>query len=77
MFGDKLDKDQCQRLLHKLRDCKMPFVCAHGRPSLVPLSLLDGSAITGTRSIDWKGWTGKGQKRKSIRLAGKRKAAVL
>eukprot|EP00834_Sanchytrium_tribonematis_P000961 NODE_20_length_44879_cov_0.624654.p8 type:complete len:505 gc:universal NODE_20_length_44879_cov_0.624654:14453-15967(+) len=37
MFGDLLNKNQCLQLLEQLKKCKNPFVCAHGRPSVVPL----------------------------------------
>lgn len=37
MFNDVLNKEQCEMLVRKLADCKFPFQCAHGRPSLVPL----------------------------------------
>lgn len=36
-FGDTLDLDQCKELVTDLVDCKFPFQCAHGRPSLIPL----------------------------------------
>lgn len=37
MFGDWLSVSQCQELIHQLQHCKLPFQCAHGRPSIVPL----------------------------------------
>ncbi|KAJ8904585.1 hypothetical protein NDN08_001103 [Rhodosorus marinus] len=37
MFGDVLEQDQSISLVQKLRDCDLPFQCAHGRPSIVPL----------------------------------------
>jgi DNA mismatch repair protein MLH3 len=37
MFNDELDLFQCEDLIRKLADCVFPFMCAHGRPSLVPL----------------------------------------
>lgn len=37
MFGDYLSVSQCQELMEDLRECKLPFQCAHGRPSVVPL----------------------------------------
>ena len=36
-FGDQLELQDCQTLLHKLSQCKLPFQCAHGRPTIVPL----------------------------------------
>lgn len=38
MFGDHLSVDQCKTLLDELRQCNLPFQCAHGRPSVVPLA---------------------------------------
>lgn len=37
MFGDYLSISQCRDLVEALRRCKLPFQCAHGRPSVVPL----------------------------------------
>lgn len=37
MFGDELTRDECVTLMARLRTCEMPFQCAHGRPSVVPL----------------------------------------
>jgi DNA mismatch repair ATPase MutL len=37
MFGDVLDDDQCRSLLSNLSKCELCFICAHGRPSIVPL----------------------------------------
>ena len=33
MFGQKLESDDCHRLLKDLVLCELPFQCAHGRPS--------------------------------------------
>ncbi|RCK64265.1 DNA mismatch repair protein MLH3 [Candida viswanathii] len=41
MFGDELTHDDMDRLIEKLRHCKLPFQCAHGRPSIVPLARLE------------------------------------
>lgn len=38
MFGDYLSIGQCKELLNELRLCQLPFQCAHGRPSVVPLA---------------------------------------
>lgn len=53
MFGDKLDRDQCERLIRRLGETRQGFMCAHGRPSLVPLAVLDRRELVGTRTIDW------------------------
>jgi DNA mismatch repair protein MLH3 len=37
MFNDVLSNEDCKELLAKLVECKFPFLCAHGRPSMVPL----------------------------------------
>ncbi|KAH9833711.1 uncharacterized protein C8Q71DRAFT_772167 [Rhodofomes roseus] len=64
MFNDALTNAQCTRLVHQLAETALPFQCAHGRPSLVPLteigsteSSLVGSRganiTTRVRAIDW------------------------
>jgi DNA mismatch repair ATPase MutL len=40
MFGDQLSKEESKSLLNKLKQCKNPFACAHGRPTVVPLAQL-------------------------------------
>jgi DNA mismatch repair protein MLH3 len=37
MFNDDLDLNMCRTLVQRLATCTFPFICAHGRPSLVPL----------------------------------------
>ena len=37
MFGDILSMKQCNDLIKAFSKCKFPFICAHGRPSVVPL----------------------------------------
>ena len=37
MFNDELSRDQCVELLNELNKCVFPFVCGHGRVSVVPL----------------------------------------
>ena len=37
MFGDTLSLEQCEKLIKALSKCQLPFVCAHGRPSIIPL----------------------------------------
>lgn len=36
-FGDDLSMIDCQRILRQLASCKLPFQCAHGRPTVAPL----------------------------------------
>ncbi|KAK0861429.1 DNA mismatch repair protein [Friedmanniomyces endolithicus] len=47
MFNDVLSVAQCEKLLADLTECLFPFMCAHGRVSMVPLMRLgnlgDGS----------------------------------
>ncbi|KAL4161711.1 hypothetical protein PRNP1_002263 [Phytophthora ramorum] len=38
MFGDWLSVGQCKGLIEELKTCQLPFQCAHGRPSVVPLA---------------------------------------
>ena len=37
-FGDPLNRDECARLIAKLSKCRTPFQCAHGRPTVIPLT---------------------------------------
>ncbi|KAF6766837.1 MutL, C-terminal, dimerization [Kalmanozyma brasiliensis GHG001] len=37
MFNDALSREASERLVRRLGECRFPFQCAHGRPSLVPL----------------------------------------
>lgn len=37
MFGDILDKASMVKMVDNLSRCKLPFQCAHGRPTIVPL----------------------------------------
>nr|DBA11302.1 TPA_inf: MLH3 [Pseudozyma tsukubaensis] len=37
MFNDPLTKEAAERVVRRLGGCKFPFMCAHGRPTLVPL----------------------------------------
>ena len=37
-FGDPLPRPVCVRLLAALAACRLPFQCAHGRPSIHPLA---------------------------------------
>jgi DNA mismatch repair ATPase MutL len=38
MFGHRLSFSQCTDLIEDLKKCQLPFQCAHGRPSVVPLA---------------------------------------
>ncbi|KAI1457935.1 hypothetical protein F4805DRAFT_427011 [Annulohypoxylon moriforme] len=37
MFNDLLSHEECVNLIKRLAECTLPFQCAHGRPSMVPL----------------------------------------
>lgn len=37
MFNDSLTLEQCKELMGRLAHTSVPFRCAHGRPSIVPL----------------------------------------
>jgi hypothetical protein len=50
-FGDELTESACQNLLVDLSGCKMPFQCAHGRPSIVPLVVLGASVVTAQHDV--------------------------
>ncbi|KIL00522.1 hypothetical protein PAXRUDRAFT_129656 [Paxillus rubicundulus Ve08.2h10] len=55
MFNDSLDPEQCERLVKQLSTTIFPFQCAHGRPSLIPLTHL--TSQIGRRkatAIDWE-----------------------
>lgn len=36
-FNDTLSRDECHSLVASLSSCQLPFQCAHGRPSIIPL----------------------------------------
>lgn len=36
-FGDPLTHEEMSLIVSQVKECKLPFVCAHGRPSMVPL----------------------------------------
>ena len=40
-FGDSLTMLECTAIVKSLAKCRLPFQCAHGRPSIVPLITLD------------------------------------
>ncbi|KAL5340019.1 hypothetical protein BJX70DRAFT_138037 [Aspergillus crustosus] len=47
MFNDALSIEECKSLVGRLANCVLPFQCAHGRPSMVPLVDLRGSLEPG------------------------------
>jgi DNA mismatch repair protein MLH3 len=42
MFNDVLSIRECEELMAKLAKCAFPFMCAHGRVSMVPIGLVGG-----------------------------------
>ena len=41
MFGDTLDNATCRQLLQNLKQTQLPYICAHGRPTITVLADLD------------------------------------
>jgi DNA mismatch repair ATPase MutL len=39
-FGDELSLGTCKEFVRLLAECRLPFQCAHGRPSIIPLAQL-------------------------------------
>lgn len=61
MFNDPLTLEECTVLVEKLAQTKFPFMCAHGRPSMVPLVDLEigdgeGSRLPRARCGFKDGW---------------------
>ncbi|KAI0880119.1 uncharacterized protein GGS22DRAFT_198319 [Annulohypoxylon maeteangense] len=46
MFNDLLSHEECVDLVKRLADCTLPFQCAHGRPSMIPVVEI-GSTLMG------------------------------
>lgn len=57
MFNDALSLEACEALVGRLAACVFPFMCAHGRPSMVPVLGLGGGS--GSMSINMGVATGK------------------
>jgi len=45
MFGEELSEEQQRRLISNLANCDLSFICAHGRPSIIPLCDLNTSKV--------------------------------
>ena len=45
MFGEELDEEQQRQLISNLANCDLSFICAHGRPSIIPLCDLNTSKV--------------------------------
>jgi len=60
-FGEPLGRSECQELIKCLSKCQLPFQCAHGRPSIIPLvdlkflgSKMNFEVIIGKSQWKWK-----------------------
>ncbi|TFK85447.1 hypothetical protein K466DRAFT_494735 [Polyporus arcularius HHB13444] len=55
MFNDMLTMEQCKSLISRLSETALPFQCAHGRPSLVPLLDTGGAGCSNDSrlGLDW------------------------
>lgn len=58
MFNDPLSIEQCEELMERLSHTAIPFRCAHGRPSIVPLVDLGPPADFrgATRQVNWEAY---------------------
>ena len=63
MFNDVLGVPECADLVERLGKCAFPFMCAHGRVSMVPIGMVGGASGSGFEGA-WEGdGTGKGTAR--------------
>jgi DNA mismatch repair protein MLH3 len=46
MFNDVLSLRECEEMMERLAKCAFPFMCAHGRVSMVPIGTVGGDAET-------------------------------
>ncbi|KAG9015538.1 DNA mismatch repair protein [Tulasnella sp. JGI-2019a] len=55
MFNDPLTLTQCEALMSELSATVFPFQCAHGRPSMVPLTALNSEnlQLSRQRAVNW------------------------
>lgn len=44
-FGDVLTREMCSSIVACLAECEVPFLCAHGRPNVVPLVAFDNRDV--------------------------------
>lgn len=56
MFNDELSVAQCRDLVQQLSQCTFPFQCAHGRPSIVPLTILEQPTLSTAKSSSGGSW---------------------
>lgn len=65
MFGDRLEVWECKKLLDQLAETRHPFVCAHGRPSLVPIFVIQPRMGCKTPCLNWQRLKRKMSERKN------------
>jgi len=53
MFNDPLSLEQCEALVTNLSQTVFPFQCAHGRPSMIPLTGLKKFTVSPQITTDW------------------------
>ncbi|KAF2653375.1 hypothetical protein K491DRAFT_759719 [Lophiostoma macrostomum CBS 122681] len=61
MFNDELGVTECEGLVERLGSCVFPFMCAHGRPSMVPLVDLGGEGGRDGVGLGLVGGMGEGK----------------
>jgi DNA mismatch repair protein MLH3 len=54
MFNDVLSVPDCADLVERLGKCAFPFMCAHGRVSMVPIGVVGGDSGSGFKGA-WGG----------------------
>ncbi len=55
-FGDALELPQAQAIVDRLGQCRLPFICAHGRPTISPVLQLDQlpERVAGLEDRPWR-----------------------
>ena len=60
MFNDSLSLEECETLVDKLARTRFPFICAHGRPSMVPLVETGGlGGYEDEKALEMADWMAK------------------
>ena len=60
MFNDSLSLEECEALVDKLARTRFPFICAHGRPSMVPLVETGGlGGYEDEKAVEMADWMAK------------------
>ncbi|KAI6796327.1 hypothetical protein KC361_g4489 [Hortaea werneckii] len=63
MFNDVLPREECEQLMDELSRCAFPFMCAHGRVSMVPLMEVGGQGVRDGDQNEKREWEGVGGSR--------------